>query len=515
MLWQDTEQSITDAGRRTEANLPADFTDTFDAAWSNSWLFSQSVAGMNARNAVLADHLAEVSRKTGKPVDLYPEYEDQPWSEQANRALQRLRDQGVDAPSLSDDELERRAVARSRAAHGDYEAMGDRERTWGGTAGNVLGNLAGAATDPVNIVALPVAPAEGLGILATAARWAAIGGVSQGIIEATGGPYREEVQPGYVASGAPVTNVIEGAVGAGFLGGATRALGNAWTRLKTGEWPRSVRDAGNLAESEANILDTNRFPGVEGEVAHRSALQDSIDRLISGDNGEPAGLTESVLASYDKRLEPALDSLADVRGARNAVQMEKAAQEAQVAPELPFAGSIAEGQEVAAIAKLGGHIEDIARSVGAEIDPAEARALADKLSRLPLNEATAALDEFMLRPRTLPDTLPSVSAIAKERRALVKATPEPVSPELAAQVAPEAVEKLRAEPELDETILRDLDRLRAEKGDVEIPMGETVNAAGDRVVHSRKVDDVLAEADERLAAAKEIEACAGPQEAAE
>jgi hypothetical protein len=45
---------------------------------------------------------------------------------------------------------------------------------------------------------------------------------------------------------------------------------------------------------------------------------------------------------------------------------------------------------------------------------------------------------------------------------------------------------------------------------MEVPMGATVDAEGRTVSTTRKVEDVVAEADARSAAAKEIEACVGP-----
>ncbi len=268
--------------------LPTTFDQGFDAAFSEGRLFGQSIAGENARADALQDHLNDLEQKTGKNVAASID-----WSgmaaggamtadmlrEQTNTEAEKLGQ-----PPLSADDLEQAAVAKSRQAQTSYADVSAQEKTLGGSLGMFAGGAASAATDPINLLALPVAPeTEAVSILGAALRWGAVAGVSQAAIEATGAPYREEVQPGYAQSGAPVSNVLEAAGGGMVLGGATKALGNAWTRVKTGAWPTSVRDAGNVIESHANIADTNVYQGAEGEAAHWDAMNFSIDAILKGD----------------------------------------------------------------------------------------------------------------------------------------------------------------------------------------------------------------------------------------
>jgi hypothetical protein len=514
-LYQQDARDATAMQPGEKTQLPATFSEGFEAAWNEGRLFRQSVSGETARQQALQDHIDDVRRRTGhdlaKDIDYSGSAEGYALTadmlrEQVNAAARK-----VGQPELDAGALDQAAIAKSRVAQADYASMAGREKTGGGTAGFVLGSLAGAVTDPINVLALPVAPAEGLGILATGLRWAAIGGVSQAAIEVAGQDFREKVQPGYLESGEPLLNIAEAAGGAAVIGGGLRAAGNAWTRVKTGQWPRSIRDAGNIVDSEANVLQTNRFPGVEGEAAHHTALQDAIDRLVGGEPIEPdQKLGASVLASYDQKLEPILDALSRSHETRNLAEMERARASAEPTPELPFERTARMAEADQAVESIATELEKLAQSVGYDASY-ESADLAARISKMSQADALPVLDEFLLRPRTLADTLPSVTAAAKERRALAKALPEPMPPELAQELTPKALEDLRADPELDESILRDLDRLRAEKGDVEIPMGEQINAAGERVAVSRKIESVLAEADDRLAAAREIAACVGPQ----
>lgn len=501
MLWPDPQVSIDNALKTSAPDVPATFGDTFDAAWHDGQLFSSSVARGNAQMAGLDSYIDEVNQKSGQDIrrDVYGRLD---MMNAANEAVAKIRKTNPDIqlPDLTDDELNKRAVAASSEAHQAATEMAGRDKTLGGKIGGVLGGLASGTVDPINLVGMAVAPEAKLGIVATAAAWGGFGAGSQAVNEVMNAGFRNQIEPGYTESGQPGMNVVEQGVTGALLGGLFKGIGNVWSRMKTGEWPRSVRDAGNIVESEANIQQSNVLPGAEGEAAHRTALQESIDQVASGrpvDAGN--NLQGSVLAAYNQRLDPALDAFADVKAARNAVQMERSAQEAKVAPELPFAGSIAEGQETAAVAKLGGHLEDLAKSVGAEIAPDEARALADKISRLSTDQATAALDEFMLRPRTLPDTLPSVSAITKADR-----------------VAPEVGATLPAAPVDHAAILADQNHVTAMNTDLErmrdtgqggmIPMG--VDEKGEPIY--RLLDEALADAHNDRDAAEQLESCINP-----
>ncbi len=270
-------------------DLPSTFGENFHAAWSDGQLFSQSIARQNARAAVLSDYFSEIKQKTGNDLSAEegasgPEAGITGNFERANARVADLKAKfpDLDLNPLSDDEIDQRALAKAQAAHRNYESLQAGEKGAGGSVGSFLGSAASSSVDPVNLVALAVAPETGgASVLGAALRWGAIAGVSQAAIEATSNNFKEQVQPGYNESGAPFKEIAGAAVGGALLGGSFKALGNAWTRVKTGAWPTSVRDAGNVIESEANIADTNPFPGAEGEVAHRDALVKTIDDILA------------------------------------------------------------------------------------------------------------------------------------------------------------------------------------------------------------------------------------------
>lgn len=337
---QSSDEQIALAGRYSETELPAEFGEGFSTAWRDSRLFGQSIAGENARREALDDYAAQLSKRAG--YDVTASFTLQP-SDSSSVILDRLngiaaelksKSADFDVEPLSEQDLDQRAVTLSRGARSDYAALAAREKTLGGKIGTVLGSVAGGFTDPVNVVALGLAPPEGASVLATALGWSAIGFSSQAGVEIAGMPYREKVQPGYAASGEPAGNVLAAAAFGGALGGGIKGLGAIWSRVKAGIWARGIRDAGNVVESESQVAATNRFPGVEGEVAHRTALQDAIDALVEGRPVEAEKtVTPSILRAYEARLDPVMEARAKASAAQeSAVALER--DDARLPPQM-------------------------------------------------------------------------------------------------------------------------------------------------------------------------------------
>ena len=284
MLWQDSDQALTDAGRRSAPDLPVTFREGFSAAWSEGQLFSDNLAHGNAQAAGFDNYLGDVQQASGEDIRKQV-YGDADPLAATRRIVGKMKADNpglMTVPDLTDDALEDRTVQASAAARQRYEQLSAREKGPGGGLGMFLGSAAATVADPINLVGAAVAPEVSAGILGAAAAWGTFGVASQTVNEALNARFREQAQPGYAASGAPVENIIGAGVGGAVLGAGTKVLGNLWTRVKTGSWPQSIRDAGNVVESEANIQTSNVLPGVEGEAAHREALSTSIDQILHG-----------------------------------------------------------------------------------------------------------------------------------------------------------------------------------------------------------------------------------------
>jgi len=68
------------------------------------------------------------------------------------------------------------------------------------------------------------------------------------------------------------------------------------------------------------------------------------------------------------------------------------------------------------------------------------------------------------------------------------------------RLTPEAVEKLAEDPMTAEVAVMDAQRLRAERTGIKVDLGDGLG--------ERSLDDIMDEADDEIAAANEIEACA-------
>jgi hypothetical protein len=561
-LYQGDQAQATKMQPNEGRDLPSGFDANFHAAWSDGLLFSQSVARGNARASVLGDYVDEIRQKTGN--DLSKELDPDANSgtigpsmfDQANARVAKLKESypDLDLAPLSEDEIDKRAVAKAQAAHRNYEAMQAGEKGPGGSIGSFLGSAASSAADPINIVGMAVAPETGgASILGAALRWGALAGVSQAAIEATGNSFKEQVQPGYTESGEPIKEIGGAFVGGAVLGGTFHALGNLWTRVATGEWPRSVRDAGNVAASEANVASTNPLPGVEGEVAHREALVKTIDDILAGRPVEISHIITPDLLERSRALvdrlqteqpmalpvinQRAIELIAEQdrlarRDAELSSTLENLPQgDASAADRLnrlqAVDQQIAEATDLAAKRKLNERRDQILvdtnpEELQAAAAPIEARrvaeseraAIADRL-----NDITA--EHANLQASTLPQMqLPAlgqrerIPTGPKGQFELDLNPPQEQSPSIVPkdneggpvpplQTSDQMRETLTA-PDHQEAIRADIDRARA-MGDIKVP---GIDESGNHTMVG--VDAAMDEVDAYKAAAEQIQACATP-----
>lgn len=567
------DQAQAAAQQPNEATrLPSGFDENLHAAWGDGLLFSQSIARSNSRNAVLRDYVDEIRQKTGQDLskEFIPDVAGGGQTgvtdfDTANERVATLKKSypDLDLAPLSEDEIDRRAVAKAQAAHQTYQSLQAGERTTGGAIGSFLGSAGAAAADPINILALGVAPeAQGISVLSSALRWGGLAGVSQAAIEAASDTFKEQVQPGYQESGQPLAEIGGAFLGGAALGGGIKALGNAWTRVKTGAWPTSVRDAGNVIESEANVAETNIFPGVEGEVAHKEALTKSIDDILAGRPVDvSAHITPELLdrsrALIDKLQaeQPmalpvinrrALDLVAEQdrlskRDAELSSTLEKLPPgDASAADRLnrlqAVEQQIAATTDIAAKRALNERRDQILvdtnpealQAAAAPIEQrrtleAERASIADRLEQIGTEHANlqaSTLPEMELpalgqtsripgRPEQLTLPLESATAETVPPEAPARVRVDPNAPLPALQTADE-MQKTLTEPDHQDAIRADIDRARAMR-DVQVP---GMDENGNHTMLS--VDKAMDQVDAYKKLADDIQACAAPaQEAAE
>jgi hypothetical protein len=339
-LWQDDIKAADARATRSPASeVPAGFGDTFAASWDHGVFFGQSIARANSRTRAMEDFIGDVYRRTGTLLPnpelaaigtdglaaFNTELEKLAFE---HPALGRLKAEGAEQMfvAVTNDEIDKLAAQHAARVRIDYQTAMARERTWGGTLGMFAGSALPGVGDPINLVAFPLSAPVSLGVIGTTAAWAGIAGGTQFAIELAGAPFRAEVQPGYTPlSGESLGNVLEAGAFGGVLGGGLKGIANAWTRIKTGQWPRSIRDHGNIVESENNVAVTNPDPSLQGQVDHRTALQKSIDDMVGL---RPVDVSDEIgpvfLANYNMRLTQILEPrAAAVRAGETAIIAER------------------------------------------------------------------------------------------------------------------------------------------------------------------------------------------------
>jgi hypothetical protein len=576
MSFLDLYQGDIDEASKIQPNegtrLPSEIEENFNAAWSDGLLFSQSVARENARASVLSDYVSEIRQKTGQDMsnEMFPDVAGGGQIgvtnfDQANARVATLKQDypDLDLAPLSEDEIDRRALAKAQAAHRTYETLQAGEKTWEGSVGSFFGSAGSAFADPINILGMAVAPeAQGISVLSSALRWGALAGVSQAAIEFSSDQFKEQVQPGYQESGAPLQEIGGAFLGGAALGGGIKALGNAWTRVKTGAWPTSVRDAGNVIESEANVAQTNIFPGVEGEVAHREALVKTIDDILAG---RPVDVSQHITPDFLERSQSLVEKLQGEQPMRLPVINQRAIeliaeQERLSTRDTELASTLEKlpPGDASAADRLN-RLQAVEQQIAATNDIAEKRALNERRDQILVDtnpealQAAAApfearrvaeaertsisdrLDQIIAEHANLQaSTLPQMQLPALgQRERIPGAKPEqltlPLEPATAETVPPEAprarvdttapqpalqtadeMAKTLTAPDHQDAIRADIDRARA-MGDVQVP---GMDENGNHTMLS--VDKAMDQVDAYKKLAEQIQVCANPvQEAAE
>ncbi len=284
-LWEDNERmSDVLALRRSAPDKPVYFDEAFEAAKENSENFAAFNFLQNSRKSVINEHLNNIYEKTGQRVSVPLDgLSSDDLVRNPNSAIRDLKKTYPDLEEIDPIQLEERAKIKSYESHRDYEDMARREKTWGGTAGGIIGSMAGLPKDPSNIIGMGLNPAKSFGLIKTALIWGGLFGTQRAVNEVANAEARDEIQPGYIESGEPYNEVGKSFLGGVFIGALPKAIGNVWGLARHGEWPTGIKDYGNHVMSEAQIEHTNTLAGAAGEAEHRQALSTALDQIGKGE----------------------------------------------------------------------------------------------------------------------------------------------------------------------------------------------------------------------------------------
>ncbi|MCD0419476.1 hypothetical protein LOC51_19855 [Rubrivivax sp. JA1024] len=261
--------------------VPAGFSEALDVSWRSMTEWQSSTAYENARDLALANYYDDVKRRTGEQLPLYGMGGNVSLDD-LNAGIAKLREQRPDDGfmPLTEADIDTMARRRMAAAHDAAARFAARETTWGGTAGTVLGTLAGGLTDPVTLATLPLGGAGTAGIALRGLEFAAIAGGTQAATSALNASAKEAAVPGSwreIPGEIATATVVGGVFGLGF--GALQKLAG----LGAKPLPTSAREEINAAASEAQRQAVNPFPTASGEAAARDAETAAVKSALAGE----------------------------------------------------------------------------------------------------------------------------------------------------------------------------------------------------------------------------------------
>lgn len=188
---------------------------------------------------------------------------------------------GSDLAFPSDEDFRAATDDRAREARAGATALERRSTGIGSATGGFLGTMAGALSDPINLLSMGFGASASAGVIRTALTEAAVGALSESTIQASTFQRKQQIDPSFSADEA-LSEVLAAGVGGAVIGGGLKGIANIWHRAKTGEWPRHIKDAGNVLNREAAIPGSRFERSMAGDNAHRAALEKAVDDITVG-----------------------------------------------------------------------------------------------------------------------------------------------------------------------------------------------------------------------------------------
>lgn len=158
--------------------------------------------------------------------------------------------------------------------------LSSRSSGFGSAVGGFLGTAAGALTDPINVLTLPLGGSAS-GFLRTALVEGGINAASEAAIQGLSFDRKQRIDPSYTAMDSLKEVAAAGVGGAVFAVGIKGAAA-AWERAATGSWPRTVQDASNVVMREASVPAARLDRSAQGAAVYRGAIEKASDDLFRG-----------------------------------------------------------------------------------------------------------------------------------------------------------------------------------------------------------------------------------------
>lgn len=275
-------------------DLPATFLDGFMPAWDEGVHVVSSDAEARNRFEHVQGWIDRYQASTGERLlnpEGMPDENLRGYGSPRAAGYQDLRQRftgararpGFDLPEPpSPEEAARAGLERAKGSAARSAASLNRPQSFASGAGRMLGGMGAALRDPPNVLSMAIGAGAASGILRTALVEGAAGAGSQALVSAGTYDYRQTVDPKFGLADA-AGEVGMAAAGGAILGSGIKGAAALWAKARTGTWPTSVRDAGNVTTREAAVDDAPwRDSGAQGEIAHRQRLASAEDAIAGG-----------------------------------------------------------------------------------------------------------------------------------------------------------------------------------------------------------------------------------------
>lgn len=317
----DLNDTLDRARLAPAGDLPPTGAEAFSAAYEESRRFANSEALTRNRHEITQKALDALEDATGEyyanPETVAQGPNRDALERQIRARFENLRGERPDLNLSYPEEpaIQAGAVELAAKARGARAAVDARPQDVWSFGGALLGDVAGTATDPLQIVSMFAGAGAASGILRTMAVEAGIAATTQAGIEAGTAGFKQAADPSYGLPEA-VGNIAMAGAGAAVISGGIKVAGKGLSALlrrargaDAAPLPREAQDAMNVAERDEELRGAAPLPGVAGEVAHIDALKKAAADMEAGRPVDVQAIQEEarqLASAYDQvRATPA------------------------------------------------------------------------------------------------------------------------------------------------------------------------------------------------------------------
>lgn len=302
---QQQQTTLQQAERNPVEGFDPGFIERFKSDLAAMQQYSNSNADYRNASDVMQDFRTRFYRESGQNLPNWIDSGLYNTKDEAEKQFTtwKAKNPQSDLVFPSDEEQQRRSDTIAAEARNKSVNLTNRSTGVGSAVGGFLGTAAGALTDPVNILSLPLGGSAG-GIVRTALVEGGINAASEAVVQAAANERKRRIDPSFGATDA-LREVAAAAVGGAVLSAGIRGIAEAWNRASSGTWSRSVKDAGNVVMREASVPASRLDRSAQGAAVYRGAIEKASDDLF---RGNPVAIPQDAFLQANARPGRVYDS---------------------------------------------------------------------------------------------------------------------------------------------------------------------------------------------------------------